>query len=569
MNAKRIKKALSPLAFLLFPKMRPSGDLIATGYSNPTVDFVTTWNERCGIAAYSSSLISELRKSFTIRIVPVSHAPAFSPYFFVLGLKLGRNSGLIHIQFAYDMFTHLNLGKKRILAFSAFLFYLGLALSAHKANHVITTFHDPLETINRTNFAGYAYLKAQAFLLCVTSDIVIALNEKSGNQLISNYGVPKSKIKTIPIGCIEKPQFMDKKQCKETLHLAEKTVLTLPGFVIRNKGHDMIIKIMPLLGENVKLLIAGGAHTMEDALYLEELKDLARRNNVADKVVFDDSFPITSTVMNATDIALLPYKQANESMMVRDLISFRVPTIASNIPIFEKIKDKYDCIELFEEGNAEDLLKKINALILDKKKQASLRSNCDKMWNDDKWSSIANKHLEPYLEAMAAVPEDIYYEERQKERINWLKENLSGPSLEIGCATGYVTNGAGADIGLDLNQYRVRVAKLKYPSKEFIIASAENLPFKQGAFSTVIIPEILEHVPLSLATKILIESNRVGSEILITLPNAEKPNHDKNIVENPEHKWYPTQEIVKKLVGKCVIQYSAEKDFMFVTVRKT
>jgi glycosyltransferase involved in cell wall biosynthesis len=528
------------------------------------VDVVTTWNERCGIAAYSDYLIAELKKSTQIRIVTVPHVSAFSPYFLVLGFKTGRTSSLIHVQFAYGMFPDLNLAKKRSLPLSAFLFYLGLALSANGDNRVITTIHDPLKTVNPKKQLAYVYVKSQAFLFRLTSDLVIALNEESRILLNRNYEVPKFRTKVIPIGCLEHPQFLEQDECKKKLKLTGKSVLTLPGFVIRSKGYDLVVEILPLLGENVRLLIAGGTRSEEDSLYREELKELAQRNNSADKIVFDDSFPITSTIMNATDIALLPYKEADDSMMVRDLVSYRVPTITSDIPVFKNIKNEYDCIELFKAGDRNDLLEKINSLRADEKKRDLLKNNCEKMWNATKWSSIAAKHLETYLEVMAAVPEEVYQEKRQRERMNWLKKNLSGGSLEIGCATGYVTNYVGADVGLDLNQYRVRVAKQKYREKDFIVASARLLPFKENAFSTVLIPEILEHVSLSHASEILAESKRVSREILITLPNAEKNNYDKNIVENPEHKWFPTKEIVQKLVKECVIEYSEEKDFILV-----
>lgn len=122
----------------------------------------------------------------------------------------------------------------------------------------------------------------------------------------------------------------------------------------------------------------------------------------------------------------------------------------------------------------------------------------------------------------------------------------------------------GADVGLDINKYRVRLGKRRHPKKDFIISTAVCLPFKKRAFDTILIPEILEHVTIEQAEKILSEARLVGGKILITLPNADKEDYDKSLVENPEHKWFPTKKEVMKLAKDCDIRYTSENDFMLV-----
>jgi len=51
--------------------------------------------------------------------------------------------------------------------------------------------------------------------------------------------------------------------------------------------------------------------------------------------------------MNATDIAILPYRYATESMMLRLLVAYTIPTITSDLSVFKEVKQEYDCIELF------------------------------------------------------------------------------------------------------------------------------------------------------------------------------------------------------------------------------
>jgi len=525
------------------------------------VDFVTTWDSRCGIAVYSKSLVTELRRDARIRIVRVPDTHAFTPYFFVLGFKTGRSQGFVHVQFAYGIFPELKLGRYGFLAFTALLFYLGLAFGK---SQVITTFHEVMETVSSRSRLRLSYLKLLNKMVCTVSDLIIVHTLESRELMVKNYGVSGPSIKVIPMGCYENPLFLDKDACKEELNLSGKKVITIPGFLNEHKGHDLLVDILPLLGEDVHLVVAGGTRTKDGAVFYEKVKGLAERNHCIGRMTFCDDFPIAPVVMNATDVAVLPYRYATESLALRLLIAYRVPTITSDLNVFKEIKREFECIELFGSGDKADLLARLSSLLSDQKRRNLLREQCKKMWTRTKWSSIATEHLETYLEVAAAHPEAIYDEKRQKERIDWLRQNVSGYSLEIGCATGFVTSYVGVAVGLDINKHRIRLAKRKHPDKEFVISDAECLPFKMGAFDTVLIPEILEHVTIEQAERIVSQARVVGSKILITLPNAGKEDYDKSLVENPEHKWFPTEERVMKSVKGCDIRYTSENDFMLV-----
>jgi glycosyltransferase involved in cell wall biosynthesis len=522
---------------------------------------VTTWNTRCGIAAYSAFLAAELKRSAKIRIVSVSDTHVLSPHFLVLGFETGRSHDIVHVQLAYGMFGDLKLGHRRAGAFTALLFYLGLAFGN---SPVVTTFHEVQRTVSAGGRAGLIYTKLLNKLICEVSNLIIVHNIESKELMVKNYGVEGSKVKVVPMGCIETPLLLNKDACKEKLNLSGKKVITIPGFVSKRKGHDLVVALLPLLDKDVHLLIAGGTWAKEDVAYYEEMKRFAQRHHFIDRITFNDDFPITSTIMSATEIALLPYRCATDSLMLRDLVAYKVPTITSDLSVFKEVKKEYDCIELFRRNDSKDLLAKILSLLSDEKRRGFLQEQCQKMWNDRRWSAIAAKHAELYLEVLSGHPDAIYDDKKQRERIDWLKEYASGRSLEIGCAGGFVTSYVGADVGLDINECRVKFAKTNHPEKDFITASALFLPFKEKAFDTILIPEILEHVPIMQAEKILSEARRVGRKILITLPNADKINYDKSLVENPEHKWFPTREIVLKLIKTCKIQYTSENDFILV-----
>jgi len=62
--------------------------------------------------------------------------------------------------------------------------------------------------------------------------------------------------------------------------------------------------------------------------------------------------------------------------------------------------------------------------------------------------------------------------------------------LDVGCGSGYFLHrlreyGAGACCGLDLLESRVAAARERYPALEWIVGTADQLPFDDGAFDLV------------------------------------------------------------------------------------
>jgi glycosyltransferase involved in cell wall biosynthesis len=562
---RRILRRMLKLSIPLFlPKFSNHKTPALSKNNEPVVNLVTAWNKRCGIFAYSVFLSAELRKDTTLRIVEIPNNHVLSPYFVVLGAKTARSHALVHVQFAYGIFSNLKIWKgKRLSAFSAVLFYVGLALGD---SYVVTTFHELMSKERTGGSAGGAlYSKILNKLIINVSDLIIVHTKENKKLMQTVYDVEESKLKIVPMGILENPTFSNKNESKRKLGLSDKRIIVIPGFISEHKGHDLIIKILPQIDKDVQLVIAGGTRTDEDISYRNELIVLAKQLNCADRITFKDDFPISSTVLNSADIALLPYASASESMALRLLVAYQIPTIASDLPVFLEIYQDYGCMELFKTNDTKDLLEKTQSLLSDETKRRRLMEKCRIMWSATKWSSISAKLVETYMEVFSAHPNTLYASERQKERLDWLKRSLLGNALEVGCATGYVTDYAGANVGLDLNIYRLRLAKKRYHDKDFVLSNAMYLPFTEKAFNTLLIPEILEHLPLELAEKTVLEAKRVGERILVTLPNADKVNYDKSLVEAPEHVWFPTKELIKKLIKDCEIDYTRENDFMLVS----
>lgn len=148
-------------------------------------------------------------------------------------------------------------------------------------------------------------------------------------------------------------------------------------------------------------------------------------------------------------------------------------------------------------------------------------------------------------------PDSIYNNLDQIERIKWLiMHNMKRPIMEIGTACGYVLNKLNGDIGIDIRSDRLLVAKMKYPDKKFCYGNILNLaPFYNTGINSVVISEILEHIPYDVCHHAIIHCLNVAPIVYYTVPNTEK---DINTARNQEHKWYPTTkqiDVLMKLVN--------------------
>jgi len=83
---------------------------------------------------------------------------------------------------------------------------------------------------------------------------------------------------------------------------------------------------------------------------------------------------------------------------------------------------------------------------------------------------------------------------------NYVLKRMDGYSimkslvLDIGCGTGYFTSKFPKAVGVDISRENLVTAKLLLPGKDFILAEASCLPFRNNSFSGLISMEVLEHV---------------------------------------------------------------------------
>lgn len=103
----------------------------------------------------------------------------------------------------------------------------------------------------------------------------------------------------------------------------------------------------------------------------------------------------------------------------------------------------------------------------------------------------------------------------------------SGRVLNIGSSIGWfeklVEGRVGSDVvGLEYDAAKLQQARKNAPSANFIEGSVLSMPFGDGAFDTVVMLEVLEHIPINTEEDALCEIRRVlrkGGRFLFSTPN--------------------------------------------------
>ena len=360
------------------------------------VNLATSWDKQCGIATYSAYLSNELKKKSKVYVTTLPTANALSFRFGTLGYSIGHSHDIVHVQFEYGIFPSAKLGRT-LTAFSALPFYLGLGLGDRR---VITTMHEPRKTVSADGSFGRLYTQLLDKVIFSVSDKIIVHTQESRRLLHNVYGVNSAKLIVIPHGSYEQPKFSDKEATKDKLGLKGKTVVTILGFVTNKKGHDLVIPLLPKIEGNVQLVIAGGPQNSQDKQYMANLKKLVEEYGVSDKVTFTGFLDDLTPILNASDVALLPYRYVTDSGVLHLLISYRVPTLASDLPAFKEVYEEFSCLDLFRAGDPNDLFEKLKVLLTDKRHRITLETKCIDMWNATKWSTVAQRHIEIYRETL-------------------------------------------------------------------------------------------------------------------------------------------------------------------------
>ncbi len=124
----------------------------------------------------------------------------------------------------------------------------------------------------------------------------------------------------------------------------------------------------------------------------------------------------------------------------------------------------------------------------------------------------------------------FYSNEMRKTVVDMAKIKQGDIVLEVGCGTGYTTyeivkrTDEDNVIAIDITYEQMKKAIERFPSVKFIMADAENLPFKDNVFDASISAGCIEYWPNPvLGIKEMARVTKPGGRVVVLAPR--KPNN--------------------------------------------
>jgi ubiquinone/menaquinone biosynthesis C-methylase UbiE len=160
----------------------------------------------------------------------------------------------------------------------------------------------------------------------------------------------------------------------------------------------------------------------------------------------------------------------------------------------------------------------------------------------DYYNQLANKYDEDRFA-------NTYGKFINQQEEKYLKKQINGNKqvLNLGCGTGrfmeYCTHGS------DIAENMIKIARTKYSNKDFSIASANDLPYEDCQFDTVICFHVLMHLDIKLCQSILMEAKRIlkpGGKLIIDYPSKKRRRLFKYKAQN----WHAATEFTPSEINK-------------------
>jgi ubiquinone/menaquinone biosynthesis C-methylase UbiE len=134
---------------------------------------------------------------------------------------------------------------------------------------------------------------------------------------------------------------------------------------------------------------------------------------------------------------------------------------------------------------------------------------------------VKEKYLDHFLREYWFTPSDVL--QRGIEANVWEQCQFKSPVLDVGVGDGttnsYIFKGK-IDVGIDLNSKGLRNARKIGKYKKLVHASAEDMPFKNASFNTIVSNSTFEHISNDLkAVSEVVRVLKEGGLFFLTVPS--------------------------------------------------
>ncbi|MEN9503620.1 MAG: hypothetical protein RI964_2905 [Pseudomonadota bacterium] len=383
--------------------------------------YISSWQEPCGIAGYTSDLKNAVEKNLdeVVKVIKIpqkelkeSTQENQEKILLELISQIPKDS-TVHIQHEFSFFG-------QDLHSSCNLFSWFLAEISHQRK-VIITFHtiiknESLKSITK-NFKVKKFLSK--FIRSTITKVNLrkiarTINKNKIQCIVHNNrsclnlhltGINEENIKVVPLGVNNPPnKFTSRNDAKSILGYEKNDILVgLFGFVANYKGPDIATKAILKLPKQYKLAIVGGRHPQNNNDHIiSKILEIKTKNSTQEnnKIILTGYLPKETIDLYrmACDIVIAPYREVglSSSAAVTWALTSGNPLVASNIEAFKDIHDTYECMLMVGSEQIDETAWAIQKIYEDKELSQKLVHNAEKYVEKNNWENISKLYKKIY-----------------------------------------------------------------------------------------------------------------------------------------------------------------------------
>ncbi|MGV3720660.1 MAG: glycosyltransferase [Actinomycetota bacterium] len=318
------------------------------------IRFLTSWDERCGIAQYSRGLVEALRRSASVEVVPATFNRAPRSVYRAMGVAL-NDGDVAHVQHSYAFFGGLHPLRSGWAALAGAI-RRPLLVTVHELDlrpGVGRRLPPALEAAYKRQYNRSVFLHPAVSHLVVHSPVL-------RDELIE-LGARPERVSYLPMPMDPPPVApANPAPWVRKFGLTGKRPLVILGFLSRRKGYAVALRALQALPEEYVLVAAGGEHEADATGTEAWLRSEAQRAGLEPRVRITGYLPDDELeqAAAAADVVLAPFLEMSASASLSYALARGKAVIASDLLPNREL----DCVRLVPVGDAAALAEAVRAV---------------------------------------------------------------------------------------------------------------------------------------------------------------------------------------------------------------
>lgn len=366
------------------------------------VGMLTRVDDKCGIARYSRELYEHYDSLVDVDVVPTwTRGEPWRQYLTASADRLNA-CDVVHVQHEYSFWGSILPGRNRYPSQMSMI-HRPMVLTAHtldSAYAMLAAGPSRFRSLKPLLAHWRTYRDHVERETFDRADRVI-VHDRPAAKVLEERGIARAKIRIVPMGV--PPARRDPnagERFRESYGLRGKKLIVIFGFVRPNRGYESIMEILPRLGMDVVLVLAGGAPGPAEQAYLTQFTTDVESRGLRDRVLVTGYLPESDVpaLMAAADVILCPQERGTGSYSVQVALGYGRPILASDLPCFEDLASASQALQTFKRGNLEDLASKLEAVLRGSVLSVDLSESALYYADENSWARIAERTVEVYRE---------------------------------------------------------------------------------------------------------------------------------------------------------------------------